>query len=138
MVTTLAAPTTCRYTPFANGIHEFVFTVPSRQALAGWFDYLDTIYHATPTGATIPLLIDLRQSGLLPMTHISDNVRDWLQAHPSRHSAHIAVLHSHSFPVALAQTFLRRYHTRTDPAVRFFSERERDEAVMWLTERDYA
>lgn len=133
MIDSLASQA-CLYTPEPNGIHHFVFQNPSHQAIDQWFTYLEDIYfHQLPnTDGRMRLLLDVSQSGLLPMTYIQHRGRGWLKEHPITHELRFAIVHSYGFPIPLAQTFLRVLRTTYRPDIDYFPKPHEAQAIEWL------
>lgn len=125
---------TCQHTPLRHGIHYFEFLVSSNQAIDEWFEALEGIYtQASSSGATIKLLLDVRPSGLLPMTYINRVGRQWIATHPVHQDIRIAVLHTSGFPVSVAQNFTRVIGASSKHRVQFFSEKQKTDAMAWLS-----
>lgn len=123
----------CSYTPEANDIHYFTFHNPSHQAIDQWFTYLEDIYHQLPnTGKRINVVLDVRLSGLLPMTYIQHHGRRWIKQHPIQHDLRFAIIHDYNFPIGLAQTFLRVLRTSDRPDIEYFSKAYESNAISWL------
>ena len=125
---------TCQHTPLRHGIHYFEFLISSKRAVDEWFEALEGIYTQTASsGATIKLLIDVRSSGLLPMTYINHVGRQWLKTHPVHQDIRIAVLHTSGFPVSVAQNFTRVIGTSSKHHVQFFSAKQKTDTMAWLS-----
>lgn len=133
MVTQLATPLSCLYVPDTkHGIHHFVFKSPSHQAIDQWFEVLETLYASAPNSQCNRFVIDMRQSGMLPMTYTLRKGRRWLSEHPLKTSTRFALLHRADFPLSLAQTFLRLVNTSDGHVIRFFPMGHEQEALDWL------
>lgn len=126
----------CVYQPRENGIHQFMFTAPSQQAVDMWFEYLDMLYDITPTDSRVLFLMDLRQSGILPMTYLLQRGKRWLKTNPSRHTKRFAILYNADFPLNLAQTFFRLTGISEGQIIRFYSAERCEEAARWLLQGD--
>lgn len=122
----------CLYTVRDNEVHHFVFTTPSQQAVDEWFEYLDALYDITPANTLVRMLLDLRQSGVLPMTYLINTGRSWFNHHPPRHRLQVAILHSPEFPIALAQTYFRLIGIEEGRSIRFFPANRHEEGLRWL------
>lgn len=129
---TLIVHQSCLYTVREGEVNHFVFTTPSQHAVDEWFGYLDALYDITPVHTRVRMLLDLRQSGVLPMTYVMHQGRLWLEAHPARHTVQTAIVHGVDFPLSLAQTYFRLVGVTEGRDARFFSANRHEEALQWL------
>ncbi|NWF68986.1 MAG: hypothetical protein HXY40_07865 [Chloroflexi bacterium] len=119
----------CHYQLLETGIHQFVFTLPSRQAVDVWIQHLMTIYEQQQ--ATL-FLLDIRESGILPMTYVFQRLSQWVATHPRRPLTYVALLHKDVAPIALVQPFIHMLGIDGTYKMRFFGEQMRAQAVHWL------
>jgi hypothetical protein len=132
LLSQLQTATLCSYRSLENGIHEFVFKAPSPQAVDQWFDYLAGIYDGLRYEAVVPLLLDIRQSGLLPMAYTVQTARRWLAGRNRPSITKIAFVHEPDFPSTMIETFFRLARLEMDYEMRFFLPGQREAAVAWL------
>jgi hypothetical protein len=126
----------CLYQRHDNGIHEFIFTEATTEAVdewIGWLDYIATHY-PVEDGAKQLGLIDSRRSGPLPLYYVFRSAGEWIQQRdPAYHHApiHMALVYSHpTFYINIADYLLRTFGT-PNTAMRFFRN-DRDGAIQWL------
>jgi hypothetical protein len=121
-----------RYTYLAEqAIHQFTFKESSRQAIDDWIDIVTRIYAGLGEGDTVCFLLDLSESGTLPLTYAISRTRafsDSLTFHPTLRAAFI---HPSDGLRGLANTLfrvMRMGHLFT----RFFEVGQAEAAMAWL------
>jgi hypothetical protein len=126
----------CIHRHLENGIHEFVFTESSRAAVDEWMSLLEQIYeqYADQTPELVRMsLIDVRQSGTLPLNYFFKSWQDWNRKHPAPTDTkgRVAGLHNvNEFVVGLVQSFANLFSP--DTKVSFFKGDKREDAIAWL------
>ncbi len=114
------------YLQRADGIHEIVFAIASRSSIDELTTHLDSILHQHSDAHYI--LLDLRESGMLPIRYLAYSLRQLLQRHPERAQIYIAMVLDDGVLLnvtsALLRTILHRDH------VQYFYRY--DHAQMWL------
>jgi hypothetical protein len=115
----------CHYRQLENGIHSFVFLSNTRGAVDDYFSILETSPLAR--GEQIPnmicVLIELRQTGMPPVTYMMLRYKDFVKTHRDRlPQVRIAYLYRPGFVLSLVQSFIdliseRKYaHRRSFPS----------------------
>jgi hypothetical protein len=135
MLAQLPVTQSCFYNVDEQGIHVFTFTSPSQQAADTWLDVLSVLYETIPTHKLALFILDMRQSGLLPLVYTLRAGRRWLIEHPIKHDVRFACLTDHNFPLSVAEKFLRLNIGVDQRVVRFFGPDQDHRAVDWLLNR---
>jgi hypothetical protein len=120
----------CEYYHHHDGIHEFRFTLPSREAVDIWLAYMEGIYEQAADRNAVRLLIDIRQSGLLPMTYMFSRVKQWVSQYPERRNTYLALLHGKNGLASVVRPYLRLLGVEDAYHLHFFEERA--DAMDWL------
>lgn len=118
------------HTVHPNGVHEVMFSVASRASIEDLMTVMESVFQQTPpVNNAHYILLDLRASGMLPLRHLTQRLRELLRAHPERPRTCIAmVLHDQimkEVTTVLLRTILRREQ------VQYFTRY--DHAHLWLT-----
>jgi len=115
------------YLQRADGIHEIVFAIASRSSIDELTTHLNDILLQGNNEAHY-ILLDLRESGMLPLRYLAHSLRELLQKHPERSQIFIAMVLDDGVLLnvtsALLRTILRR------DRVQYFYRY--DHAKMWL------
>lgn len=82
----------CSYTLLPNGVHEFVFQESSRASVDQWVDQLVYILDTKPKEITLPIIVDTRQSGMLPIAYMIQKLRDIYLDYGQRPAMRLAFL----------------------------------------------
>lgn len=110
-----------------NNVHELVFNEASRQAADEFLSMWAALYERNEANM-LYIVLDMRDSGMLPLRYLTTQMRDMLQQHPDRESAHIAIVLDDpqilSVTQALMRTIIRRQR------VQYFTQM--DKAYFWL------
>ncbi len=122
----------CEYYRWDNDLHVFCFTLPSREAVDTWLTRLNTIYEQNHTHTPILQLLDIRQSGMLPMTYVFHKLQAWIPRHVGSPILYSAVLHSDSAAASMVQPFIRLLGVERAYKFHFFSEHAQENAIHWL------
>lgn len=119
------------YMQKADGIHEIVFSVASRASITELMTHLDDILSRNLDKNYI--LLDLRESGMLPLRHLGYSLRTLLERHPEHGQIFVAMVLDDGVLLnvtsALLRTIFRRDH------VQYFDRY--DHANMWLRLEKY-
>ncbi|MCA9913951.1 MAG: hypothetical protein KC496_11405 [Anaerolineae bacterium] len=119
------------YMQKADGIHEIVFSVASRASIVELMTRLDDIL--TQHQDAHYILLDLRESGMLPLRYLGHSLRSLLQRHPEHGQIFVAMVLDDAVLLnvtsALLRTIFRRDH------VQYFDRY--DYANMWLRLEKY-
>lgn len=114
------------YMKRSDGIHEIVFAIASRSSIDELVIRLETILLQSIDAQYI--LLDLRESGMLPLRYFAHSLRELLARHPERAQIFIAMVLDDGVLLnvtsALLRTILRR------DRVQYFYRY--DHAQMWL------
>lgn len=122
----------CIYTQLDNGIHDFIFIAPTRQAHDEWFEQTARIIEQAKAGTTLLFMIDLRDSGLPPVGYVARRVRQLLAQYPQRPATRSAFLYSPPVLRPLARLFITRLTAPGKDKVRFFPASRFEAATAWL------
>lgn len=126
--------TLVHYTYHKNeNIHEMYFTQSSRGAVDEWVMLMTAIYKHITDKDSVRLLLDISDSGVLPLNYAIGQGRKWSNSLVIHPEARLAFLYRSDALRSLANTLLsalRMGHLR----VRFFEPNNREGAVAWLCE----
>jgi hypothetical protein len=128
-IMTITSSIPCEYFRWDNDLHVFCFTLPSREAVDLWLERLKTI-HQQNGGAPVLQLLDIRPSGMLPMTYVFNKLQTWFPAYQGNPAVYSAVLHNDSASTSMVQPFMRllgsayKFH--------FFGAHAQESAISWL------
>jgi hypothetical protein len=134
MLSTEANTRLYTYTKYADTIHEFQFRVSSPTAIDAWLTSLETLQSQNRHHPTC-LLLDLSQSGILPMTYTAQQARRLLAQYTELGPIRVAVLHKTDFPVELVKAFTRVMYLKIKMEIRYFPVEERQRALAWLRDK---
>jgi hypothetical protein len=103
--------------------HELVFSESSRRAIDQFIQMVHQLYKDTPD-STIYLLLDLRESGMLPLRYLTLGIRELIDSYPHHPGTAMAIVLDDPTMInvtsALMQTIMRRdqaqYFTQIDKA----------------------
>jgi hypothetical protein len=124
--------TRCLYQQMDNGIHEFVFTEASRQAVDEWFTQLDVITRHASADTMLYLLVRSTANEQLPIPYMIKCAFQWGIENPQIYTARVVFLHRSPFYYPHAKSFIRAWQMSNGIAVRFYSADRREDAVRWL------
>jgi hypothetical protein len=122
----------CQYYHWDNDLHVFCFTLPSRDAVDAWLSNLTTIYAQNDKRIPILQLLDIRQSGMLPMTYVFNKLQTWIPHHQGSPILYSAVLHNDSAAASMVQPFIRLLGVEKAYKFHFFSAHAQEHAINWL------
>ncbi len=126
----------CEYTQLNNGIHQFVFFRPSKEAIDGFFHDLEHILETTPGTETARYVLDIVHSeGEISLVANVQRFRKLEVAHPRRARGRTVILHKPGLAFAFMDGFIRALAPSRDKT-RFFPIDRREEALVWLMSED--
>lgn len=128
--------TRCLYRPHDNGIHEFIFTESSRQAVDEWFAQLEALTRSAEAGTMMHYLVRSTASAPLPAAYMLKSARRWIMDNRYLYTARIVFLHRSNFYYPHAKLFIRAWQMSNGIAVRFYPADRREDAVRWLLENN--
>ncbi len=134
MTTTHPTPTTYHITP--RGIHLMVMHESSRAAVDLWLDHMtDLMYalHDAGPDAYAPVLLDLREPGMMPVGYATHAVRMWAEEYNHPPLVDIAVVYRYGLLASLAISLSGL--TRLPDGVELFHKGRYEAALAWLEER---
>lgn len=125
--------TRCQYTQRANGVHHFIFSESSQEAVDEWIHHLENLYaHSTPN-TVLRILVDSCEISVQPLAYASQRAHELNQRYPLRPGTRTAFLYQTSFLASLARTFIIMLSRVGVDHVQFFPGTNREaEAVAWL------
>ena len=129
----LAANNGCEYTVTEQGIHQFVFREPSKDAIDDFFRKLELIFTTTPKGGTNRYIVDITQAGERDVSLVANvqRFRRLETLYPERPRGRTVILHRPGLAYSFIDSFIRAIAPSRD-ITRFFSVDKRDEALTWL------
>lgn len=119
----------CVYQHVENDVHLFTFNKASAAAVDIFFEGLSAIYKDVTDDSIVLVIMDVRQSGLMPMSYAFRQARQWVNEQPHHPAAFVAVVHKDNFLLTfmeLSFKSMRLGHLRTA------SFKELDAAYQWL------
>jgi hypothetical protein len=126
----------CSHTPLKNGIHEIKVLQPTRAAVNQFAEIMSGLYEGKqPTDKPMRFLMDITDGRGLPINYMVDRSREVLMRYPKRPPTRTAIMMRQSFSIRLVDTFIQVMHLKHD-VVRFFTDRQREEALAWLMRDD--
>ena len=129
----LTANNGCEYTVTEQGIHQFVFREPSKDAIDDFFRKLEQIFTTTPKGGTNRYIVDITQAGDRDVSLVANvqRFRRLETLYPERPRGRTVILHRPGLAYSFIDSFIRAIAPSRD-ITRFFSVDKRDEALTWL------
>jgi hypothetical protein len=115
-----------------NGIHEFTWTSPSREAVDVWMDYNAALYEVTKVSDTIRNLHVIQSVNFPPISYVVRKARHLQTLYPEQPNTRSAILFQSRFFGGIINTLSTMLNKKGKDITRFFSMEERDEAVAWL------
>jgi hypothetical protein len=115
-----------------NGIHEFTWISPSREAVDVWIEYCEGLYEITPTDSTL-YYIHIAQSAMFPpFSYLMRKARELQQKFPEQPKTRSAVLFQSRFFGGMVNNVTRMLNKEGLDFTRFFGMDEREQAIEWL------
>jgi hypothetical protein len=127
----------CHYRQLENGIHAFVFLSNTRHAVDDYFLILETspLARGEEISDVILVMIELRHTGMPPVTYMMLRYRDFVKTHRARlPKVRIVYLYRPGFVISLVQSFIELISERKYAHRRFFPIAEKEQAEAWLLE----
>ncbi len=110
-----------------NNIHELVFSEASRNAIDQFLEMLVSFYQETP-GEHPYIILDMRESGMLPLRYLTKSLRRLFERYPEHESANIAIVLEDPQMLHVTRALLRTIMRRE--TVQYFTKIEK--ARFWL------
>jgi hypothetical protein len=115
-----------------NGIHEFTWTSPSREAVDVWMDYNEALYGVTPLTTTLRYLHVVQSANFPPISYVVRKARHLQTLFPEQPSTRSAILFQSRFFGGIINTLSDMLNKKGKDVTRFFSMEEREQAIAWL------
>lgn len=134
MTTIHQTPVSYDITP--HGIHLMVMHEASRAAVDMWLDHMtDLMYrlHAAGPDAYAPILLDLREPGMMPVGYATHAVRLWAEEYAHPPLVDMAVVYRYGLLASLAVSLSGL--TRLPDGVELFHKGRYEAALAWLDGR---
>lgn len=110
-----------------NNIHELVFTESSRSVIDHFLKMMNRFYQQS-NGESLYLIMDMRQSGMLPLRYLTKSLRQLLEQHADTASTNIAIVLEDPQMLNVTRALLRTFMHRD--SVQYFTDIEK--AHLWL------
>jgi hypothetical protein len=111
-----------------ESIHEFVFTKPSRDAVDRYIKYLIDMYEVLKNEPVVRILLDFKQSGMLPMRYMQSRIKAMATESTTFPPTHVAYL----IDKGMDQTLFRTIEYTADKNIDRTHFSNRDDAIEWL------
>jgi hypothetical protein len=130
-----------QYKRLNSGIFEFVFLNNSRAAVEEFFDVMERFHKAVDAGQVTEthtaFLLELRQAGMPNVAYMANRYR----ANAARYQqklppARVAYIYKSGFVFSMVSALLALAPQQYEYQQRFFQANDRDEAVIWLSDKD--
>lgn len=127
--------TPCSHLVLESGIHLMVMHESSRYAVDHWLSHMtDLMYHLLMhRDAYAPVLLDLREPGMMPVGYATYAVRLWSREYQNPPQIDMAVVYRYGLLHKLAVAFSDL--SRIEDGVRLFHNGRYDDATTWLLDR---
>ena len=122
----------CSYTLLPNAIHEFVFQDSSRASVDQWVNQLIHILDATPKEITLPIIVDIRQSGMLPIAYMIQVLRDIYLDYGQRPAIRLAFLSENNALMVFVQLLAGVAAASDTQPLQYQQFNTSDDATEWL------
>lgn len=110
-----------------NNIHELVFAEASHDAIDQFLGMLVDFYEET-NGDNPYIILDMRESGMLPLRYLTKSLRRLFERYPEHESAKIALVLEDPQMLNVTRALLRTIMKRE--SVQYFTKM--DKARLWL------
>ena len=129
----LGATAGCEYTVTEQGIHQFVFREPSKEAVDDFFRKLEHIFTTTPNAGTNRYIVDITQAGERDVSLVANvqRFRRLETIYPQRPRGRTVILHRPGLAYSFIDSFIRAIAPSRD-ITRFFPVDKRDEGIAWV------
>ena len=115
-----------------NGIHEFTWVSPSREAVDVWMEYCDGLYEISPPGSILYYLHIAQSANFPPLSYVVRKARELQLKYPNQPKTRSAILFQSRFFGGMINTLTRMLNKEGVDTTRFFSTDERERAIEWL------
>ena len=115
-----------------EGIHEFTWISPSREAVDVWMEYCDGLYGISSTDSTIYYLHIVQTANFPPLSYVVRKARELQQRYPEQPKTRSAILFQSRFFGGMINTLTKMLNQEGLDVTRFFGMDERDKAIEWL------
>lgn len=116
-----------------DGVHIFTWHKSSYESVDKWLDILRQVALEDETVGY--MLLDLSDSGLLPIRYVMKEAYKWLKEHPQeREGCNALVFRSGDAILPALRALSLTLMVGRDAKVRFFSKEDYDKALAWLQE----
>lgn len=125
----------CTHYTLDNGIQLMVVHESSRDSVDHWLSHMtDLMEHLyIYRNAYAPVLLDLREPGMMPVGYATYAVRLWAQVYTQPPMIDLAVVYRYGLLHSLAQAFSSL--SAIEDGVRLFHNGRYDDATEWLLQR---
>ena len=122
----------CSHRLQANGIHTFVFQESSRAAVNQWIDYMDDVLGTAQLDVVLPIALDTRFSGMLPLAYMLKQLRDLFANYDKRPPIRIGLISNQGALMLLVQMLAQITASDDKNIVEYHQSAEETEAAQWL------
>jgi hypothetical protein len=113
----------------------FVFQESSRAAVDQWIDYLDDILGVAQLDRPLGIVLDMRESGSLPLAYITQRLRDLFANYDKRPTLRFAFISTgHNALILLIHLLAQIIASDDQNVVQYNQVNDEHEAVRWLFE----
>lgn len=133
MQQTRETPFPCTVQQLDNGIYHIILHEASQQAVDTWLGYMSELAEALNNVGYAPVLLDLREPGMVPVVYATHAVRDWTASNPQPPAVDIAVVYRYGLFYSLANALTGL--SRIGDGVRLFHNGRFEDAQAWLVDR---
>jgi hypothetical protein len=120
---------TVEHTTHHERVHQFTFFEATRETVDEWMTLLEVLLQRTDSTQPLSLLLDMRQSGVLPLATIHTRLHSLFAAQTTRPPGKVAILIAHETLHALVNSLLQIF-SRTNEAQSFH---DYDSAWVWIS-----
>ncbi len=123
-----------RHVLHENGIHEFTFLKPSRQAIDDLYGIMNDLMENAPRPEIVLLLVDVTNGIYPPLRHLFKATQEFNSTHVDAPPGFTAVIAAPNAMVTLAATFMNTLNKfiMGYNRLRFFKTDDRERAIQWL------
>jgi len=127
--------TPCDHWVTDEGVHLMVMHESSRHAVDIWLQHMSDVMHylCAHQDAYAPVLLDLREPGMMPVGYATYAVRMWAEQNPRPPKVDLALVYRYGLLYKLADAFT--HLTRIEDGVQLFHKGRYDPALTWLSTR---
>lgn len=115
-----------------DGIHEFIWTSPSKEAVDVWLEYSDALYDVTDPQDTIYFLHIAQTMNFPPLSYVVRKARELQMKFPVQPNTRSAILFQSKFFGGFINTMSMLLNRKGKDRTRIFGMDQRDEAIKWL------